>query len=45
MPIRRIKDIGPEEPPSAVVVPFAGGSNPIWQGDWVDLTCKDAPLI
>lgn len=44
-PIRHINDLGPSEPPSAVIVPFAGGSNPVWQGDWEDLGCKGAPLV
>ncbi|KAI6353509.1 hypothetical protein MCOR25_008958 [Pyricularia grisea] len=28
-----------------VVIPLAGAANPLWQNDWEDRDCKDAPLI
>lgn len=45
MPIRHIHDLDDSEPPTDIVIPFAGGSNPLWQGDWVDLECHDSALV
>ncbi|KYK60939.1 glycosyltransferase family 61 protein [Drechmeria coniospora] len=45
MPIRRIQDLDASEPVSDVIIPFAGGSNPLWQGDWDDLLCRDSSLV
>ncbi|KAK7458186.1 DUF563 domain-containing protein [Colletotrichum acutatum] len=33
------------ETPQNVIIPLAGGSNPLWQNDWEDRDCKDAPLL
>ncbi|KAK8145556.1 hypothetical protein G3M48_004297 [Beauveria asiatica] len=45
MPIRRLSELDAEEPPSNIVVPLVGGSNPLWQGDWVELSCTEASLV
>ncbi|TQV95614.1 DUF563 domain-containing protein [Cordyceps javanica] len=45
MPIRRLSELDAEEPPSDIVVPLVGGSNPLWQGDWVELSCTEASLV
>ncbi|KFH45710.1 EGF domain-specific O-linked N-acetylglucosamine transferase-like protein [Hapsidospora chrysogenum ATCC 11550] len=45
LPIRRIGDLGPDEPPSNVIIPLAGGGNPLWQGDWETLDCHDSALV
>lgn len=44
MPIRRLRDLGPEEPTSNIIIPLAGGSNTLWQGDWDVLPCRDGSL-
>lgn len=28
-----------------VIVPLPGGSNPVWEGDWVDISCNDSSLL
>ncbi|KAI8299687.1 DUF563 domain-containing protein [Colletotrichum sp. SAR11_240] len=28
-----------------LIIPLAGGSNPIWQNDWEERDCRDAPLL
>ncbi|KAJ0327731.1 hypothetical protein COL5a_005704 [Colletotrichum fioriniae] len=33
------------ETPQNIIVPLAGGSNPLWQNDWEERDCKDAPLL
>ncbi|KAF6803868.1 DUF563 domain-containing protein [Colletotrichum sojae] len=33
------------ETPQNLVLPLAGGSNPLWQNDWEDRDCKEAPLL
>ncbi|KAK1545655.1 DUF563 domain-containing protein [Colletotrichum paranaense] len=33
------------ETPQNLIIPLAGGSNPLWQNDWEDRDCKDAPLL
>ncbi|KAJ6439151.1 hypothetical protein O9K51_08561 [Purpureocillium lavendulum] len=45
MPIRRIEELNASEPVSNLIIPFAGGSSPLWQGDWVDLLCQDSSLV
>lgn len=45
MPIRRIQDLNASEPVSDIIIPFAGGSNTLWQGDWEDLLCRDSSLV
>ncbi|KAM3498229.1 hypothetical protein MY11210_009686 [Beauveria gryllotalpidicola] len=45
MPIRRLSELDAEEPPSNIVVPLVGGSNPLWQGDWKELSCTEASLV
>ncbi|KJZ68787.1 hypothetical protein HIM_11818 [Hirsutella minnesotensis 3608] len=45
MPIRRIQDLNATEPVSNIIIPFAGGSNTLWQGDWEDLLCRDSSLV
>ena len=45
LPIRHIKDLDESEPASNLIIPFAGGSNTLWQGDWVDLDCRDSLLV
>ncbi|PNY21913.1 6-hydroxy-D-nicotine oxidase [Tolypocladium capitatum] len=45
MPIRRIHELDASEPVSDIVIPFSGGSNTLWQGDWVDLLCRDSALV
>lgn len=31
--------------PHNIIIPLAGGSNPLWQNDWEDRDCRDAPLL
>ncbi|OAQ79510.1 hypothetical protein VFPFJ_09996 [Purpureocillium lilacinum] len=45
MPIRHISDLNASEPASDIIIPFAGGSNTLWQGDWEDLLCRDSALV
>lgn len=45
MPIRRIHELNASEPVSDIIIPFAGGSNTLWQGDWEDLLCRESSLI
>ncbi|KAJ4190944.1 hypothetical protein NW755_005159 [Fusarium falciforme] len=45
LPIRRIADLKADEPPTNIILPFAGGSNPLWQGDWKPNSCRDSPLV
>ncbi|KAK4071564.1 hypothetical protein Purlil1_13375 [Purpureocillium lilacinum] len=45
MPIRRISDLNASEPASNIIIPFAGGSNTLWQGDWEELLCRDSTLV
>ncbi|KAH0591774.1 hypothetical protein MHUMG1_10473 [Metarhizium humberi] len=45
MPIRRLRDLDASEPQTNLVIPFAGGGNPLWQGDWDELDCRDSPLL
>ncbi|KAK4064188.1 uncharacterized protein Triagg1_9167 [Trichoderma aggressivum f. europaeum] len=45
MPIRRIQELNESEPLSDIIIPFAGGSNPLWQGDWEDIVCRDSTLV
>ncbi|KZZ87558.1 glycosyltransferase family 61 protein [Moelleriella libera RCEF 2490] len=45
MPIRRLKELNASEPMSDLIIPFAGGSNTLWQGDWENLMCQDSTLV
>ncbi|OBS22464.1 hypothetical protein FPOA_08801 [Fusarium poae] len=45
MPVRRLKDLKEDEPPTDLILPLAGGSNTLWQGDWNPHDCRDASLI
>ncbi|KND86997.1 6-hydroxy-D-nicotine oxidase [Tolypocladium ophioglossoides CBS 100239] len=45
MPVRRIHELNASEPVSDIIIPFSGGSNTLWQGDWVDLLCRDSALV
>ncbi|KAK1574677.1 DUF563 domain-containing protein [Colletotrichum navitas] len=33
------------ETPQNLILPLAGGSNPLWQNDWEERDCKNAPLL
>ncbi|RSL65873.1 hypothetical protein CEP54_003998 [Fusarium duplospermum] len=45
LPIRRIGNLTEDEPPTDIILPFAGGSNTLWQGDWTPHGCRDSPLV
>lgn len=45
LPIRRLNELDASDSTTDIILPFAGGSNPIWQGDWIDIPCKTAPLL
>ncbi|KJK74011.1 hypothetical protein H634G_10742 [Metarhizium anisopliae BRIP 53293] len=45
MPIRRIHELNGSEPVTDIVIPFSGGSNTLWQGDWVKLDCRESALV
>lgn len=46
IPTARLADVDPLSlSASKIVVPLPGGSNPFWQGDWVDLNCRDSVLL
>ncbi|KAM0556100.1 hypothetical protein ACHAPJ_006089 [Fusarium lateritium] len=45
MPIRRLKDLNANESATNLVLPLAGGSNTLWQGDWKPNDCPDSSLI
>jgi hypothetical protein len=46
-PVLRLKDFMLEPPVRLhnLIIPLAGGSNPLWQGDWETHSCDDAPLL
>lgn len=45
-PIRRFKELRPEETTfENVIVPLAGGGNPLWEHSWGIHPCDDSPLI
>lgn len=31
--------------PNTLIIPFPGGSNPMWQNDWEDRDCRTAPTL
>lgn len=45
MPLRRLSELDADEPPSNIIIPYVGGSNPLWQGDWEEIPCIEAPLL
>ncbi|GAB0137946.1 hypothetical protein EsDP_00006196 [Epichloe bromicola] len=45
MPIRRFHELNRSEPATDLIIPFSGGSNTLWQGDWVDLDCRESALV
>ena len=45
MPIRRIHELNSSEPATDIIIPFSGGSNTLWQGDWVKLDCRESALV
>ncbi|QPG94344.1 hypothetical protein C2857_005739 [Epichloe festucae Fl1] len=45
MPIRRLHELTRSEPATNLIIPFSGGSNTLWQGDWVDLDCRESALV
>lgn len=45
-PLRRFKELQPEETTfENVIVPMAGGGNPLWEHSWDIHACEDSPLI
>lgn len=45
-PMRRFRELRPEETTfENVIVPLAGGGNPLWEHSWVIHPCEDSPLI
>ncbi|KAE8141235.1 hypothetical protein BDV38DRAFT_237599 [Aspergillus pseudotamarii] len=46
-PALRLHDLNPNLSiePQNLIIPLAGGSNPLWQGDWEPHSCKDSPLL
>ncbi|KAL2831113.1 hypothetical protein BDW59DRAFT_7002 [Aspergillus cavernicola] len=41
----RIKDLPEDTVLQNIVVPLAGGSNPLWQGDWTIHSCEESALL
>ncbi|KAH1359561.1 hypothetical protein KXW30_001335 [Aspergillus fumigatus] len=44
-PLLRINDLHPTNEFENLIVPLAGGSNPLWQGDWEIHSCEDSALV
>ncbi|KAE8348502.1 hypothetical protein BDV28DRAFT_164342 [Aspergillus coremiiformis] len=46
-PVQRLKDLKLDSPIGLqnLIIPAAGGSNPLWQGDWEPHSCRDSPLL
>lgn len=45
-PPTRFKDLSTEHlAATKIVIPLVGGSNPLWEGDWVDLPCDQSTLL
>ncbi|KAF6804492.1 DUF563 domain-containing protein [Colletotrichum sojae] len=40
-----VRQLTDNEPSHDVVIPLPVGSNPLWQNDWENRDCKDAPLL
>lgn len=45
MPIRRLRELNNSEPATDLIIPLSGGSNTLWQGDWVELDCRESALV
>ncbi|KJX95149.1 DUF563 domain-containing protein [Zymoseptoria brevis] len=46
LPVVRLPDFDPASSPTQqAVIPLPGGSNPMWQGDWIDLDCDNSALL
>lgn len=45
LPVVRHHDLPHDFSSSMVIVPLAGGSNPIWRDDWQPNTCKESELL
>ncbi|RHZ48578.1 DUF563 domain protein [Aspergillus thermomutatus] len=44
-PPLRVSDLPPTTEFENLIVPLAGGSNPLWQGDWEIHSCEDSALV
>jgi hypothetical protein len=44
-PILRLSNLTEATPIDNIIVPLAGGSNPIWQGDWEVQSCGTSSLL
>lgn len=44
MPIRRLTDLNQDESVPSIIIPFAGGSDILWQRDWDVLPCRNGGL-
>ncbi|KAE8152929.1 DUF563 domain-containing protein [Aspergillus avenaceus] len=46
-PALRLRDLTPDSPIQFenLIIPLAGGSNPLWQGDWEPHLCQRSPLL
>ncbi|KAJ9644769.1 hypothetical protein H2201_006078 [Coniosporium apollinis] len=45
-PIKRLAALSADELAGGnVIVPLAGGSNPLWQADWEPIACSSSPLL
>jgi protein O-GlcNAc transferase len=45
MPIRRFHELNSSEPATDLIIPLSGGSNTLWQADWVELDCRESALV
>jgi EGF domain-specific O-GlcNAc transferase len=46
LPTRRLTEISSNDTePTNIVVPLPGGSNPLWHGDWTNITCGQSELL
>ncbi|KAJ5908061.1 DUF563 domain-containing protein [Penicillium taxi] len=44
-PILRLKDVPESTTFQNIIVPLAGGSNTLWQGDWIVNSCEESALL
>ena len=44
-PILRLSNLTETTPIDNIIIPLAGGSNPIWQGDWEVQSCRVSELL
>ena len=46
-PVRQLQHLTQDANPVTgnVLIPLPGGSNPFWQGDWVDIDCGESRLL